>query len=164
MPLLWRVRHQDDASHPKGLATLGDSDRRWSAVLRARLCLADVGPVVLSDHRRHVLKAGSTMPISRRDALVGTGISLAATTIAGCATYGKPPVAPAAKPAPAPQGPAAPVQAIARTADVPVGSGVIVDDVVITQPKQGDFKGFSAICTHAGCTVAEVVDGSINCP
>jgi Rieske Fe-S protein len=104
------------------------------------------------------------MPISRRTALVGTGVSLAATTIAGCATYGKPPVAPAATPAPAPQDPAAPVQAIARTADVPVGSGVIVDDVVITQPTQGEFKGFSAICTHAGCTVAEVVDGSINCP
>ena len=40
------------------------------------------------------------MFISRRQALVSTGISLAATTIAGCATYGKPPAAPAAEPAP----------------------------------------------------------------
>ena len=111
------------------------------------------------------------MFISRRQALVSTGISLAATTIAGCATYGKPPAAPAAEPAPTPasgtaaasEG-AAPVQAIARTADIPVGSGVIVDDVVITQPAQGKFNGFSAICTHAGCTVAEVVGASINCP
>ena len=112
------------------------------------------------------------MFISRRQALVSTGISLAATTIAGCATYGKPPAAPAAEPAPTPasgtavasEGVAAPVQTIAKTADIPVGSGVIVDDVVITQPAQGKFNGFSAICTHAGCTVAEVVGASINCP
>jgi Rieske Fe-S protein len=108
------------------------------------------------------------MFISRRQALVSTGISLAATTIAGCATYGKPPAAPAAQPAPGaaatPEGAAVRVQAIARTTDVPVGSGVIVDDVVITQPVRGKFHGFSAICTHAGCTVAEVVGASINCP
>ena len=108
------------------------------------------------------------MFISRRKALVSTGISLAASTIAGCATYGKPPAAPAAEPAPTPGTAAAPaaaqVQAIARTADIPVGSGVIVDDVVITQPAEGKFNGFSAICTHAGCTVAEVVGASINCP
>ncbi len=47
---------------------------------------------------------------------------------------------------------------------MPVGSGVIIDDVVVTQPADGVFKGFSAICTHAGCTVAEVVGGTINCP
>ena len=108
------------------------------------------------------------MFISRRQALVSTGISLAASTIAGCATYGKPPAAPAAEPAPTPGTAAAPaaaqVQAIARTADIPVGSGVIVDDVVITQPAEGKFNGFSAICTHAGCTVTEVVGASINCP
>ncbi|MFY9917621.1 MAG: Rieske (2Fe-2S) protein [Mycobacterium sp.] len=108
------------------------------------------------------------MFISRRQALVNTGISLAATTIAGCATYGKPPAAPTAKAAPGtaatPENAPAPVQAIANTADVPVGSGVIVDDVVITQPTKGQFNGFSAICTHAGCTVAEVLGASINCP
>ena len=108
------------------------------------------------------------MFISRRKALVSTGISLAASTIAGCATYGKPPAAPAAEAAPTPDTAAAraaaQVQAIARTADIPVGSGVIVDDVVITQPAEGKFNGFSAICTHAGCTVAEVVGASINCP
>ena len=112
------------------------------------------------------------MFISRRQALVSTGISLAAGTIAGCATYGKPPAAPAAEAAPtpapgtaaAPEGTAAAVQAIASTADVPVGSGVIVDDVVITQPAEGRFNCFSAVCTHAGCTVAEVVGASINCP
>jgi Rieske Fe-S protein len=47
---------------------------------------------------------------------------------------------------------------------VPVGSGVIVDEVVVTQPTAGVFKGFSATCTHAGCTVREVAGGTINCP
>lgn len=108
------------------------------------------------------------MSISRRKALVSTGISLAATTIAGCATYGKPPAAPSAAPDPGtaatPDASQAAVQAIAKTADVPVGSAVIVDDVVITQPAQGTFKAFSAVCTHAGCNVAEVLGASINCP
>jgi Rieske Fe-S protein len=53
---------------------------------------------------------------------------------------------------------------IAKTADVPVGSGVIVDDVVVTQPVAGEFKGFSAKCTHKGCTVNKVADGTIDCP
>ena len=110
------------------------------------------------------------MFISRRQALISTGMSLAATTIAGCATYGKPPAAPSAAPTTTPQTAAEPGQpvvarqAIVNTADVPVGSGVIVDDVVITQPVAGTFNGFSAVCTHAGCTVAEVLGASINCP
>lgn len=110
------------------------------------------------------------MSISRRQALISTGMSLAATTIAGCATYGKSPAAPAAAPTTTPQTaaePAQPVvarQPVVNTADVPVGSGVIVDGVVITQPVAGTFNGFSAICTHAGCTVAEVLGASINCP
>jgi Rieske Fe-S protein len=36
--------------------------------------------------------------------------------------------------------------------------------VVVTQPSAGQFKAFSAICTHQGCTVAEVRAGTINCP
>jgi Rieske Fe-S protein len=54
---------------------------------------------------------------------------------------------------------------IASTADVPVGSGVVIAEqkVVITQPTKGDFKGFTAVCTHQGCTVNQVTD-TINCP
>ena len=54
--------------------------------------------------------------------------------------------------------------AIAKTSDVPVGSGVIVGEVVVTQPVAGEFKGFSAKCTHKGCTVSKVADGTIDCP
>jgi len=51
-------------------------------------------------------------------------------------------------------------------ADVPVGGGTILKDqkVVVTQPAQGDFKAFTAVCTHKGCTVAKVEGGLIMCP
>ncbi|MFF3486978.1 Rieske (2Fe-2S) protein [Streptomyces sp. NPDC002701] len=51
------------------------------------------------------------------------------------------------------------------TADVPVGGGKVFKDekVVVTQPEKGDFKAFSAVCTHAGCVVARVSDGTIDC-
>ncbi|HKV21217.1 MAG TPA: Rieske (2Fe-2S) protein, partial [Mycobacterium sp.] len=58
----------------------------------------------------------------------------------------------------------APGGAIAKTADVPVGSGVIVDDIVVTQPVAGEFKAFSSSCTHKGCAVNKVADGTIDCP
>ena len=53
---------------------------------------------------------------------------------------------------------------LATTDEVPVGSGVIVGDVVVTQPAAGDFRAFSAVCTHSGCLVNQVADGTINCP
>ena len=51
-------------------------------------------------------------------------------------------------------------------ADVPVGGGTILKDaqVVVTQPTKGDFKAYSAICTHQGCLVGSVTDGQIVCP
>ncbi|WP_240136240.1 Rieske (2Fe-2S) protein [Streptomyces sp. MUM 178J] len=53
---------------------------------------------------------------------------------------------------------------LAKTADIPEGGGKVVGDVVITQPAAGQFKAFSSKCTHAGCAVKDVVDGTINCP
>jgi nitrite reductase/ring-hydroxylating ferredoxin subunit len=51
-------------------------------------------------------------------------------------------------------------------ADVPVGGGTVVKDqkVVVVQPTQGDFKAYTAVCTHQGCTVGKVEDGQIVCP
>jgi Rieske Fe-S protein len=56
--------------------------------------------------------------------------------------------------------------ALGAASEVPVGGGVIFADqkVVVTQASQDNFQGFSAVCTHQGCTVGEVVDGTINCP
>ncbi len=57
---------------------------------------------------------------------------------------------------------------LAQTSDIPVGGGQIVDGngqkIVVTQPKQGDFKAFTAICTHQGCTVNKIEGGVISCP
>ncbi|AZS88135.1 Rieske (2Fe-2S) protein [Streptomyces griseoviridis] len=55
---------------------------------------------------------------------------------------------------------------LATTADIPVGGGTIFNNqkVVVTQPKKDEFKCFSAICTHQGCTVAKVANGTIDCP
>lgn len=63
-------------------------------------------------------------------------------------------------------GGAAPSGTPVKTADVPVGGGVINASAlfVVTQPTAGQFKAFSATCTHQGCTVTQVVDGMIDCP
>ncbi|MGD9955894.1 MAG: Rieske (2Fe-2S) protein [Candidatus Nanopelagicales bacterium] len=55
--------------------------------------------------------------------------------------------------------------ATVKAADVPVGGGVIVQDarIVVTQPQEGTYKAFTAVCTHQGCIVSSVQDGSINC-
>ena len=49
---------------------------------------------------------------------------------------------------------------------MPVGGGKILtgQQVVVTQPKKGDFKAFTAVCTHQGCLVTQVTGGSIVCP
>lgn len=54
---------------------------------------------------------------------------------------------------------------LAKAADIPVGGGKVFESakVVITQPTEGDFKAFSAVCTHQGCTVTSVEGGTINC-
>ncbi|BBB01823.1 putative iron-sulfur protein [Actinacidiphila reveromycinica] len=56
--------------------------------------------------------------------------------------------------------------ALGTTSEIPVGGGKVFADqkVVVTQPSAGQFKGFSAVCTHQGCTVAKVSDGLIECP
>ncbi|OLZ72624.1 iron-sulfur protein [Streptomyces sp. IMTB 2501] len=55
---------------------------------------------------------------------------------------------------------------LGKTSGIPVGGGTIFKDqkVVVTQPKKGEFKAFSAICTHLGCTVNNIANGTIDCP
>jgi Rieske Fe-S protein len=61
--------------------------------------------------------------------------------------------------------PAAGAGPLAKTSDIPVGGGKIFKarKVVVTQPSAGEFKAFSAICTHQGCTVSEIANGIITC-
>jgi len=56
---------------------------------------------------------------------------------------------------------------LAQTSDVPVDGGKVVTTdggTVVTQPAAGTYKAFSAICTHAHCTVGTVSDNKIMCP
>lgn len=55
---------------------------------------------------------------------------------------------------------------LVKTSEVPEGGGKILEEqkVVVTQPSAGEFKAFSAVCTHQGCLVTSVADGTINCP
>ena len=34
---------------------------------------------------------------------------------------------------------------------------------MVTQPTEGDFKAFSAVCTHQGCVVTEIMGEDIDC-
>jgi Rieske Fe-S protein len=101
--------------------------------------------------------------LTRRAVLAGGCGAACAVALSACAGYGSGGPAPAPTPAPSPT--AGPTT-LAAVADVPVGGGVVVpaQDVVVTQPVAGEFKAFSATCTHQGCTVNEVAGGTINCP
>jgi Rieske Fe-S protein len=72
--------------------------------------------------------------------------------------------APAESPSAAEEGGAA--TGLVSTADVPVGGGMILKDekIVVTQPAEGDFKAFTAVCTHQQCLVGTVENGTIMCP
>ena len=131
---------------------------------------------------------------TRRCVLLGAGVLGAAGVLAACSTAAVPYDANDAGQAPAaaaarrgdrdrrhrqrPARPArqrrAPAAARARpggtllgaAADIPVGGGKVFTaaKVVVTQPAKGEFKAFSAVCTHVGCLCNQVADGTINCP
>lgn len=55
---------------------------------------------------------------------------------------------------------------LGSTDTVPEGGCELFRDarVVVTQPSTGEFKAFSAECTHAGCLVDSSTSGVIPCP
>ncbi|WP_328909354.1 Rieske (2Fe-2S) protein [Streptomyces sp. NBC_00234] len=117
---------------------------------------------------------------ARRRTVLTAGAAGAAALVTGCGSSGDgggeesgTPSAtasesgPATTPSASASGTPAPGgEELAKTSDIPVGGGTIFKEqkVVVTQPEAGEFKAFSAICTHAGCTVSTVADGTINCP
>jgi Rieske Fe-S protein len=114
--------------------------------------------------------------LTRRAVMAGTCGAACAAVVTACASYGPGGASDPAPSTPAPSAGAPPAAAqpggggaapgVARTADIPVGGGAVLaeQDLVITQPVAGQFRAFSATCTHQGCAVDEVADGTINCP
>ncbi|PYC88519.1 Rieske (2Fe-2S) protein [Streptomyces tateyamensis] len=121
---------------------------------------------------------------ARRTVMAAVGGTGLAAALAACSGSGKPTAAqppsagdaattaasaPPASGSPAPaasQSPATGGAPLASTSDIPVGGGRVFPQqrIVVTQPTPGEFKAFSAICTHRGCAVQDVSDGMINCP
>lgn len=97
------------------------------------------------------------MEIPRKTVLVGATVGVAAVAVAACSRGSE-----SSGSSPGSSTPAGEV--LAATSDVPVGSGTIVGEVVVTQPVAGEFRAFSAVCTHTGCLVNKVADGTIDCP
>ena len=95
--------------------------------------------------RRAVLVAGGAIGVAGALAACGSSNGMATTS-------GTP-------------GPAQPTT-LGPSAEVPVSGGKVYEkeQVVVTQPKQGEFKGFSAVCPHQGCLVSDVADNVIACP
>ncbi|GAA3031050.1 Rieske (2Fe-2S) protein [Streptosporangium longisporum] len=116
---------------------------------------------------------------TRRTVMLSAGGAGMAAVLTACAGYGEPAAgggetsATAASEAPgksadtgAGSGSDSAAEALAKTADIPEGGGKVFKDekIVITQPTAGQFKAFSSACTHQGCDVDKVADGTIDCP
>lgn len=113
----------------------------------------------------------------RRVVQAAAAAGLVAPALAACGESSEAPSAtpPATAPSPSPTTPtqtptqtptATPrVPGAIPTRDVPVGGGKVLTDknVVVTQPTAGNFRAFTATCTHQGCQVASVSE-TINCP
>ncbi len=110
-------------------------------------------------------RQSDSLPISRRTVIINTGLAAAAIAgLSSCTNYS---TAPASEPSAAASGSSSSAAGplTVKETDIPVGSGKIFPDAqtVITQPKKGEFKAFSAVCTHQGCVV-DAVTTTINCP
>ncbi|MEU3448877.1 Rieske (2Fe-2S) protein [Streptomyces thermolilacinus] len=126
---------------------------------------------------------GTSGAVARRTVVAAAGGAGLAAALTACGGSSRNAAPPAAAPPPA-QGPGGSTEAggaagaggtgggagagqvLAKTSEIPEGGGKVFADrgVVVTQPTAGQFKAFSARCTHQGCAVKDVADGVINCP
>jgi Rieske Fe-S protein len=108
--------------------------------------------------------------VARRAVMAGTGVLAVSAVLAACVgsqnQSAATPSAPAPPPPAQPEPPGSAGERLASTSDIPVGGGIVIagKKVVVTQPVPGTFAAFSAICTHRGCTVHKVANGTIDCP
>jgi Rieske Fe-S protein len=109
---------------------------------------------------------------TRRAALAGIGLAGLAATLTACggSSGSAASSGPAGSDGPAGSGGSASAggggSALGAASEVPVGGGKIFTSaqVVVTQPSAGQYKAFSAVCTHAQCFVDQVANGTIDCP
>lgn len=114
--------------------------------------------------------------INRRRALSGSAaVALGVPVLAACGDDSDTTAAdPSASASDTPEGSASPSEdgaaaggeALASAGDVPVGGCFVVSasKIVVTQPTEGDFRAFTAVCTHQGCLVETSSEGDIPCP
>ena len=101
--------------------------------------------------------------ISRRGVIASAvGVS-AVAALAACSPEVSDLTSTPAPEAPATNGPVA----VAKTTDIPIGSGKKFDvegvPILVTQPRAGEFRGFSAVCTHAGFVMTNMANSEIKC-
>jgi Rieske Fe-S protein len=121
---------------------------------------------------------------TRRGVLLGAGAAGLGGVLAACSTAAVPygadeagqpdnsntpqatAMATQATAAPAAVKPASAGTVLGDAKDIPVGSGVIYTaaKVVVTQPVKGEYRAFSAVCTHVGCILNKIANGTIDCP
>ncbi len=112
------------------------------------------------------LDSSDRTALPRRTLLGGAGAAAAVAALAACGastdSSGDVPQAQAPTTTARP-GPDAEV--VAAVADVPVGGGVLLEGrrLVLTQPTEGDFCAFLALCTHQGCNITSVEGDTIVC-
>lgn len=102
--------------------------------------------------------SATTSDLSRRGVFRGVAVAgLAAPLLAACGAEDEPADTSTEEPAAG--------EELTTTSDVPSGGGVVLAEqkVVVTQPADGEFKAFTAVCTHQGCIVSDVKGGTINC-
>ncbi|MEU6893694.1 Rieske (2Fe-2S) protein [Streptomyces sp. NPDC046557] len=110
-------------------------------------------------------------PTARRTVLAAGAVALAGGALAACGGDDKPKGQSGSAPAPQTAASAAPSsggagKALLKSSAVPVGGGTILkaEKLVVTQPTAGSFRCFTAVCTHEGCIVGTVANGTIDCP
>ena len=105
----------------------------------------------------------ATLETTRRGALAGLGVAGVAAVVAAC---GGGSGGASGSSGSSSGGSSGSSTALGATSEIPVGGGKIftAEKVVVTQPTAGEFKGFSAVCTHMGCIVNQISMGRIDCP
>nr|WP_165242683.1 Rieske (2Fe-2S) protein [Corynebacterium lizhenjunii] len=83
-----------------------------------------------------------TQTCSRRMFLLGTATTLAGAYLAACGKE---------------------ASAEIGAAEIPVGSGIILDGVIFAQPTEGEFKAYSQTCPHQNNAITKIDGGNAIC-